>query len=530
MMRNSAGLVLTLILAFAAFGPTAGAGPAESVFRIYMVGDTRSLDPAVAADFPAASSAYLLHLRLVSMDGSGRVHPMGAKSWAVTGGGLVYTFDLDSNARFHNGKPVTAEDWKWSLDRLAQPETGSGAAQAVLGGIVGFDAVRSGATKSLAGVRVISPTTLQIALQPDRRGGFINRLSSYNASVLNKDEVEAGGRDWHEKSDAGAGPFKLVRWERNVRFVFSAHKQYHLGAPKVDTVEMTIVPSAVTRLNLFDAGQLDMTDVPLSDYRRVSGDQRYQGQLRVLPRAQSLFIGLNEAVYEPFKDVRVRRAVAQAIDRERIARTVFFGFYAPAYGITPPQVRGVDAGAKILPYNPDAAKRLLAEAGVAGRLPPLDMAINPAAPDYQMAAEAAAAMLKENLGLDVRLQRQEFAAFRAALNRRNVFPSFMQGWSAAYLDFGYYLDLLLDGRSGLNFANYRSPEFDRLIDQANSARSDAEREEFYRRAEAMAMNDAAMVPVAFTRWAMLVKPYVRGFDGSPLSLGWTDLSKVEVRR
>jgi ABC-type oligopeptide transport system substrate-binding subunit len=163
-------------------------------------------------------------------------------------------------------------------------------------------------------------------------------------------------------------------------------------------------------------------------------------------------------------------------------------------------------------------------------MPPLDMAINPAAPDYQMAAEAVAAMVKETLGIDVRLQRQEFAAYRAALNRRNAFASFLQGWSAAFLDFGYYLDVLLDGRSGLNFANYKNPDFDKLIDQANSARSETDREAAYRQAEQMAMNDAALVPVVFTRWAVLVKPHVRGYEGSPLSLGWTDLSNIEVRR
>lgn len=523
-------LALILGLAVVASGVPAGAAPGETVFRIYMVGDARSLDPALASDFPSASTAFLLHLRLVTMDASGKVHPMGAKSWTTSGGGLVYTFELDPRAKFHSGRPVTAADWKWSLDRFAQPETGSGDAASVLGGVVGFDAVRSGATKSLAGIRVISPTRLQVALKPDGRGGFINRLTSYNASVLNREEVEAGGRDWSEKADAGAGPFKLVRWERNTRFTFAAYREFVLGSPRVDTVEMVIVPAAGTRLNLYEASQLDVTDVPLSDYRRVSQDQRYSGQLKVFPRAQSLFLGLNAGVYEPFKDVRVRRAVAMAIDRERIARSVYFGFYTAAYGITPPQVPGVDARQKALAFNPEAARRLLTEAGVAGRLPPLEMAMNPAAPDYQMAAEAVAAMLKEELKMDVRLQRQEFAAYRAALNRRNVFPSFMQGWSAGYLDYSYYLDVLLDGRSGLNFANYKNPEFDKLVDQANSARSESEREALYRKAELMAMNDAALVPIVYTRFAILVKPHVRGFEGSPLSLGWNDLSQVEVRR
>jgi ABC-type transport system substrate-binding protein len=222
--------------------------------------------------------------------------------------------------------------------------------------------------------------------------------------------------------------------------------------------------------------------------------------------------------------------LAHAVDRERIARTVFSGFYTPAYGVTPPQVPGVDKTLKVLPYNPDTAKRLLAESGWAGRMPPLEMAINPAAPDYQMVAEAVAAMWKDTLGIDVRLQRQEFAAYRAALNRRNVFAAFMQGWTATLLDSSIYLDQLLDSRSGLNFANYKNADVDKLIDQANSARGEADREAFYRQAEQMAMNDAALVPVVFTQWAVLVKPYVRGFEGSPLGLGWTDLNSVEVRR
>lgn len=525
-MWTLAACVVTL---FFAAGTGAGA-PAESVFRVWMVGDARTLDPAVASDFPSGSSALLMQLRLVSADATGRISPMGARSWSVTGGGLVYTFELDPRAKFHSGKPVTAADWKWTLDRLAQPETGSGAAEALLGGIAGFEAVRSGATRSLAGVRVVNPTTLQIALKPGGRGGFINRLASYQLGVINREEAEAGGRDWADKGLAVAGPFNLAHWERNVKFVFAANKDYFLGAPKVDIVEMVIVPSAVTRLNLYDAGQLDLTDVPLADFRRISADAQYSNQLKVFPRAQSLFLGLNGAAYEPFRDVRVRRALAQAIDRERIARTVFAGFYTPAYGVTPPQVAGADKNLKVLAHNPEAAKRLLAESGWAGRMPPLEMAINPAAPDYQLVAEAVAAMWKETLGIDVRPQRQEFAAYRAALNRRNVFASFMQGWTATLLDFSIYLDQLLDSRSGLNFANYKNAEVDRLIDQANSARSEPEREAFYRQAERIAMNDAALVPVVFTRWAVLVKPYVRGFEGSPLGLGWTDLNSIEVRR
>jgi len=157
-------LTLVTVVALAVLAGSGSAGPAGATLRIYIPGDAFSLDPAVASDFPTAISAYITHLRLVRVDKDGKIQPMGARSWTVTGGGLVYVFELDPRARFHNGRPVTAEDWKWTFDRLARPETRSGGAPAILGGVVGFDAVRRGETDGISGVRVLGPARLQIVL------------------------------------------------------------------------------------------------------------------------------------------------------------------------------------------------------------------------------------------------------------------------------------------------------------------------------------------------------------------------------
>lgn len=530
-MRNISAIIIIAVLVTA--GGALAAPADERTMRLWMPGDAYSLDPAVASDFTTAIASKIAHLTLVRTDSKGQILPMGAKSWSVSGGGIVYTFDLDPAAKFHSGKPVTAGDWKWSLERLANPATKAGAATAILGGVVGFDAVRKGDTTAIAGIRVVNPTQLQFALRPDGRGGFLNGLTHYAAVVLNREEVEAGGVNWFEKASAGAGPFRLVRWDRNAKFVFQAHPGFVYGKPRIDTLEMLIVPSVTTRLNQYETGQLDATDVPLADYGRISQDARYRNELRVFPRAQVLWLGLNPEVYAPFKDKRVRQAVAMAIDRERIVKTVFIGFYTPAGSFVPPQVAGALAAAepnyRSYPYDPQRAKQLLAEAGVAGRLPPLELPGNPASPDYQMAGEAIAAMLKENLGIEVRVLRQEHAAWSSGLIRRS-FPAMLAGWTAAYLDYGYYLDLLLDSRSGLNFTNYKSPEFDKLIDQANAARSDSDREAVYRQAEKMAMADAHVIPIAYTRFAHLVKPHVVGYEGSPLNLGVSDFWMLGVRR
>jgi ABC-type oligopeptide transport system substrate-binding subunit len=147
-----------------------------------------------------------------------------------------------------------------------------------------------------------------------------------------------------------------------------------------------------------------------------------------------------------------------------------------------------------------------------------------------MAAEATAAMLKENLGVDVQLQRQEFASFQQGMNRRTVFPSFMTGWAADYLDYSDYLDLLLYSKSPLDRVSYANPEFDRLVDQANAAPTDAARTALYHKAEALAVEDAAMIPMVFTQFALLKKPYVRGLQTTAALSGFLKFNTVSIEK
>ena len=156
--------------------------------------------------------------------------------------------------------------------------------------------------------------------------------------------------------------------------------------------------------------------------------------------------------------------------------------------------------------------------------------MNPFTPVSQMAAEPIAAMLKVNLGLDAQLEKTEFANFIASLNKRTVYQSFLTGWSADYLDYSDYLDLLLDSRSALDRTSYSNPEFDRLIDQANAAPSEAQRIEIYHKAEALAVQDAPMVPLFFPQFAMLKKPYVAGLATTPMLSGWLPFSGVSIQK
>jgi ABC-type transport system substrate-binding protein len=254
--------------------------------------------------------------------------------------------------------------------------------------------------------------------------------------------------------------------------------------------------------------------------------------MKVWDRTQVQFLALNPRVYAPFKDVRVRQAFAHAIDKQKVISQVFHGLYIPAAGMLPPGIPGHDAQLKALPHDPARAKQLLAEAGFPGGkgLPPLSVTVNPVTADYRMMAEPIAAMLTDTLGIPIDVKLQEFAAFTAAMNRRDALPAFMTGWSASTLDSGYFHELWLYSKSPLNRVNFENAAFDRLVEQANGAPDRARRIAFIKQADELIAKEVPLIPVMYTRFVYLVSPRVKGLEPVPLGLGWNPFRHVEIAR
>ena len=529
MFRRLMAVGLVVLVAAVVAGPWSAParGQAPAVFRTPLTGEPPTLDPYNAVDSASAPIVFLMYNTLVSLDSSGRLLPQAAKSWDISPSGLIYTFHLRDDMYFHSGRKVTAADWKWSFERMGSPSLKTAVGTFVVTGIQGYDAFQNGAP-GIAGIVAQDPATLQITLNPLHRGGFLNRLAYYAAVVVDKDVIQRGGTGWFTTQDAGTGPFAFKEWAHNDHVLLTSFPKYYAGAPKIAGVSVPIVTESQTQLSEYLAGQLDFVPVPLGDYQRIAADPTLSKQLLVYPRAQVLFLGLNPRVYAPFKDVRVRRAFAMAIDKVKISKTVFFGFFTPANSIVPPGIPGFYAGYKGLPYDPAGAKKLLDEAGMTGKLPPFQIAMNPFGPVSQMMAEPVAAMLKQTLGVDAQLQKTEFSNFIANENKRTVYQSFMTGWSADYLDYSDYLDVLLYSTSPINRQSYESADFDKLVDQANAAPNDAQRLAIYHKAEALAVEDAPMVPMLFSQFAYLKKPYVQGLQTTPAVNGWLPFSGVRI--
>jgi ABC-type transport system substrate-binding protein len=521
--------VLAAAVALVAAAPPAGA---QSTFRSALVGEPPHIDPQRMADFGSFTVASQIYSTLTILDEKLQIVPYAAEKWTASRDGLTWTFKLRDNLVFHNGRKADASDVKYSLTRLASPESRSPSSFLLLSDVVGFEAVNKGQSKELTGVRVVDPLTVEIRLQSPPKGDLLTRLSHVSTAIIAREAVEAGGANWAETQPVGTGPWKLREWAHRSRVVYEAFPQFFEGKPKVDRLEMPIVPEPATQLAMYQNGELDVVLVPIGDYPRLKADPRWGKEMKVWDRAQVQLLALNPRVYAPFKDVRVRQAFAHAIDRQKVIDQVFHGLYIPAGGMLPPGVPGHDPQLKGLPHDPARAKQLLAEAGFPGGkgLPPLRVAVNPVTADYRMMAEPIAAMLQDTLGIPIEVQLQEFASFTAAMNRRDALAAFMTGWSASTLDAGYFHELWLYSKSPLNRVNYESAAFDRLVEQANAAPDRARRIAQIKQADELIVKDAPLIPVMYTRFVYLISPRVKGLDLVPLGLGLGPFRAVEVAR
>jgi oligopeptide transport system substrate-binding protein len=535
MPRHGYGIVRVALTAAAvvflgAAAPVSAQTP--TTFRSALVGEPPHIDPQRMADFGSYTVTSQIYSTLTILDEKLQIVPYAAEKWTVSRDGLAWTFKLRDNLVFHNGRKADANDVKYSLSRLASPDSRSPSSSLLLSDVVGFEAVNKNQEKELAGVRVVDPLTVEIRLQAPPKGDLATRLSHVSTAIIAREAVEAGGANWAETQPIGTGPWKLKEWAHRSRVVYDAFPQFFEGKPKVDRLEMPIVQEPATQLAMYQNGELDVVLVPLGDYNRLKADPRWGKEMKVWDRTQVQFLALNPRVYAPFKDVRVRQAFAHAIDKQKVISQVFHGLYTAAGGMLPPGIPGYDAQLKGLPYDPARAKQLLAEAGFPGGkgLPPLSVTVNPVTADYRMMAEPIAAMLKDTLGIAIDVQLQEFAAFTAAMNRRDALPAFMTGWSASTLDSGYFHELWLYSKSPLNRVNFENAGFDRLVEQANAAPDRARRIALIKQADEVITKEVPLIPVMYTRFVYLVSPRVKGLESVPLGLGFNPFRHVEIAR
>jgi oligopeptide transport system substrate-binding protein len=503
---------------------------ATTELRVPLNGDAPTLDPQAGDNLITNIVTQNVYASLVDLDQEGKPVPGLAKSWDISTDATLYTFHLVTDAKFQDGSPITSADVKYSFERVLLPATKAAAPLLMLGDVEGAEEMLAGKATELSGIKLPDPATVQIQQKKPGRGDLLARVSSPRLGVVKKANVE-GAPDWFLKP-VGSGPYVLKEYTEKSRFVLEASPHYFRGEPKIKTVTMPIVTDATTGLAQYENGEVDVVQVPLEDLNRIRSDTKLKDQLKEFDRSQTMFLALNQAVYPPFSDVRVRQAIAYSIDKETIVKQVFQGAARVANGMLPPGDPAYDATFKGLPYDPTKARQLLEAAGYPeGKgLPPGKLTYNPLGTSYKNIAEPASAMLKQNIGLEFPLQTTEYARFIADMNKKDVLAAYLAGWSQSWLDPNYYLDQLFYSKSSLNRMNYRSEEFDKVLDAANAAATPAERTRLFQEAQAKLIDDAPVVPVLTTKYDFLVKPYVKNLRTSSLNYGLLPFYTVSIEK
>lgn len=468
--------------------------------------DPLFLDPAVAQDADSAFYIVEIFSGLVRLDTDLKVQPDLAERWDVSADGRVYTFHLDRDATFQDGRPVLAGDVKYSMERALNPDTGSIVSENFLGDIVGARDVARGRSTEVSGIKVIDDSTIEITIDAAKQY-FLFKLTYPTGFVVDQKQITANPRRWTLKPN-GTGPYKLKEWKLNERIVLEAYSRHHLGAPKLQTVRVELAGGSA--LVAYEDGDIDATGVGLDDLARVqSPDDRLNKEYRKVEKLSLSYIGFNTNA-PPFDDPKVRQAFALAVDRDKIAEVILKDAVPVATGILVPGVPGYDAGDKTYAYDPDRAKQLLDESKYAGDFPEITLAESGAGASVGPTTEAMVQYWKDNLGVEVKIQQAETGTFYSDIDEGR-YQMFELGWIMDYPDPENILDVLFHSKSRQNNARYNNPDVDAKLEQARTETDTEKRLALYREVEKTLIEDVAWMPMYFDTTHALVKPYVKDY-------------------
>ena len=473
-----------------------------------------SLDPQKARADEAQRVLRDICEGLTTLDKSGGVAPGIARSWQVSPDGKTYTFSLRHDARWSNGQPVVAADFVAGLRRLVDPQTASQYAEVI--DVISNAADIVAGKKPADSLGVSAPDPYTVIVQLRTPAPYLPALLSHPSTcpvdpVALANEQDAYARPGNLPSD---GAFALSQWVHGSYIYLTRNRDYwNDAATRLDGVKYLITTDENAELTLYRADQLDVTDViPRSQYDWIRS--HLADQLHIAPELGVYFYGFNLQRAPFANDVKVRRALAMVIDREKIAQLVLRSGEVPAYGWIPPGV------ADYTPQSPDyralsmaqrvaEARKLYAEAGYSAARPlRFELRYNTGEVHAEVAI-AVASMWQQALGAQVALRAEEFRSLMQDIDRGDV-QMFRSSWIGDYND-AYTFAQYFKSDFGINLTHYHSAAYDELVDRAAAEVDPAKRRALLEQAEQVMLRDQPLIPIYFYVSKHLVKARVLGW-------------------
>ncbi len=484
--------------------------------------EPEDLDPHVVSGFTEQKILGALFEGLVTLAPDGvTIEPGVAESWESANGGLEYTFHLRDDAHWSNGDPVTAHDFAYAWKRILTPAFGSQYANMLhclrnakafnTGEIDRFDQV---------GVQIVDDRTLVATLEYPAPY-FLSMQIHHSWFPVHQATIEAHGRmdergtRWTRAENfVGNGPFKLTDWEPSSILRVAKNPHYWDAAHvKLNGIEFYPLDNRQLEERMFRSGDLHMTsDVPLNKlpaYRRDAPDR-----LKVHPIYAAYFYRFN-VTKPPLDDVRVRRALSLAVDREALIKHVLHIEHVPADSFCPPDPNGYQPHTQ-QPYDVAEAQRLLAEAGYTSgaNVPTIELLYN-TSENHKLIAETIQQMWNNALGVHVELVSQDWKVYMSSV--RNLdYNIARSSWYADFLDPISFLECF-ESDSGNNRTGWENAAFDTLIRRARTEPDDAQRYALYGQAEALLIDDQPILPLFHYVRSILLHPDVKGWQPNLLA-------------
>ena len=478
--------------------------------------DPPTLDPHLNTDASSALYAVEIFGGLMTIDQKIAIVGDLAEGWDVSPDGTTTTFRLRPEATFHNGRPVTATDVKWSLERAADPITESFNAAVFLSDIVGVDDKLTGLANNISGVEIINDHTITITTDAPK-AYFLSKLTYPVSFVLDRENV-AIGPSWILEPN-GTGPFKMTEYRPGEVLRLTRFDDYHLEPAKLDEVEFLL--SGGNSMLMYENDEIHVTGIGLSLLQGVRDPSNPLSSevVTALPQFDVDYFGLN-TTEPPFDDIKVRQAFNYAIDRQTLAATLLQDLVVPAAGILPPGFPGYNPDLVGYNYDPDKARQLIQESkyGDTGELPRITLTVPGSfGAAISPSIEAMLAMWEGNLGVEISILQTEWAIYLQDLhqNRFQMFGGL--GWIADYPDPENFLDVLFHSESANNHSEYTNLQLDRLLQLARVEQDEAVRFDLYHQSEEIIVDDAPWIPLWHSNGGyVLVKPEVSDYFLFPL--------------
>jgi oligopeptide transport system substrate-binding protein len=476
-----------------------------------------TIDPQRNTGAPEAEIIRALFDSLVQAnpDDVNEVIGKGAARWSTSEDGLVYDFHLRPEARWSNGDPVTAEDYRRSILRLLEPALAGNLVDYAYP-IVGAEDYHQGRNKDPAkvGVFAVDPHHLQIRLRAPTPH-FIYLMEDYPFVAVHQASIEANG-GWLNPSSpwtrpgtlVSNGPFRLVRWTPGLELVVERNPYYWNAAQfKLNGVRYHLIDSTETEERAFRAGQLHVT-YSFPTTRLATYQANKSPALRLSPRLGSHWLFLN-TTKPPLNDPRVRRALAFAIDRQLLSSKVLASGEAPGFTLSQPGMGGYQPDIHSLP-GPDEARKLLAEAGFPGGagFPVLNYLYNTSERNREV-AQALQQMWVRELGIRVELHNEEWKVFLDS-RRLGHYDVARGGWLPFTPEQSEYFRLC-HSASQNNESGWHSAEFDAICNEAEHTMDRRQRHDLYRKLDHLLADAMPMIPLAHYTLVRLVDPVVRNW-------------------